>query len=53
LDASGQPTETIKNKAAYHYMDAERYIVGKLRGNYVKSEDLQGFEITGYTNPWR
>jgi hypothetical protein len=32
LDASGQPTEAIKNKAAYHFLDAERYIIGKLRG---------------------
>lgn len=31
LDSSGQPTTDIENKNAYHYMDAERYIVGHLR----------------------
>jgi hypothetical protein len=32
LDASGQPTEAIKDKNDYHLMDAERYIVGFIRG---------------------
>jgi hypothetical protein len=32
LDASGQPTEAIKDKNDYHLMDAERYIVGYIRG---------------------
>jgi hypothetical protein len=28
LDSSGQPTEKIEAKDTYHFMDAERYIVG-------------------------
>ena len=31
LDANGEATEKIADKASYHYMDAERYIVGWLR----------------------
>ena len=36
LDDSGQPTEKIKDKETYHYMDAERYIIGKLRGGRIR-----------------
>lgn len=32
LDANGAPTEAIKNKDTYHYLDAERYIIGRIRG---------------------
>lgn len=32
LDAAGNPTEAIENKETYHYLDAERYVVGWLRG---------------------
>jgi hypothetical protein len=28
LDSDGQPTEKIQNKEIYHFMDAERYIIG-------------------------
>lgn len=31
LDAHGQPTEEIEDKNDFHFMDAERYIVGWLR----------------------
>lgn len=35
VDASGEPTEEIENKSAFHYMDAERYILGWLRRTSV------------------
>lgn len=31
LDPNGQPTEKIKNKDTYHFLDALRYIVGFIR----------------------
>lgn len=31
LDASGEPTEEIENKSAYHLLDAKRYIVSRIR----------------------
>lgn len=31
LDANGEPTEKIEDKQTYHFMDAERYVVGWLR----------------------
>jgi hypothetical protein len=31
LDANGEPTEEIEEKAKYHLCDAERYIVGRIR----------------------
>jgi hypothetical protein len=31
LDELDQPTEKIENKEDYHFMDAERYIMGWLR----------------------
>jgi hypothetical protein len=31
LDRSGQITEAIENKETYHYLDAERYVLGWLR----------------------
>lgn len=33
LDPLGEPTEKIANKSTFHFMDAERYIVGKLKRN--------------------
>lgn len=36
LDENGEPTEKIEDKNDFHYMDAERYIVGFLRGNTAK-----------------
>lgn len=35
LDDEGEPTEEIEDKATYHYMDAERYIIGYLARNSV------------------
>lgn len=32
LDANDEPTEKIADKASFHFMDAERYIIGHLRG---------------------
>jgi hypothetical protein len=32
LDANGEPTEVIEDKASFHYLDAVRYIVGWLNG---------------------
>lgn len=31
LDPDGEPTEEIEDKSSYHFMDAERYIVGALK----------------------
>lgn len=31
LDANGDPTEAIEHKSTYHYLDAERYIIGRIR----------------------
>lgn len=31
LDSTGEPTEKIDDKSTYHFMDAERYILGRLR----------------------
>jgi hypothetical protein len=31
LDANGEPTEEIENKSTFHVMDAERYIIGRIR----------------------
>lgn len=35
VDASGEPTEEIENKRTYHFMDAERYILGWLKRTEV------------------
>jgi hypothetical protein len=40
LDGAGEPTEEIDDKASFHFMDAERYIIGTLRDdNAVGSLD--------------
>ena len=31
VDENGDPTEAIENKASYHLLDAERYIIARLR----------------------
>ena len=31
VDANGEPTEEIEQKNTFHYMDAERYIVGWIK----------------------
>ena len=41
LDDSGQPTEEIKDKNSFHVMDAERYIVGFIRGGYTELPETQ------------
>jgi len=33
LDANGEPTEKIEDKSTFHFMDAERYIIGWLKRN--------------------
>jgi hypothetical protein len=30
LDENGEPTEKIEDKNSFHFMDAERYIIGRL-----------------------
>jgi hypothetical protein len=35
LDEAGQPTEKIEDKETYHFLDAERYILGWLCGSGV------------------
>ena len=32
LDANGEPTEAIEDKNTFHFMDAERYIIGRVFG---------------------
>lgn len=39
LDENGEPTEDIEDKSAYHFMDAERYVLGTIRpGAPVKAK---------------
>lgn len=38
LDAESQPTEEIEDKADFHVMDSERYIIGWLNGAHVQRE---------------
>jgi hypothetical protein len=38
LDAEGEPTEEIQDKSTFHFMDAERYIIGKIRPAGGKTE---------------
>ena len=33
LDENGDPTEEIEDKHSFHFMDAERYIVGWVKGD--------------------
>jgi hypothetical protein len=42
LDATGQPTEEIDAKATFHYMDAERYIIGTLADQETPHEAIVG-----------
>jgi len=46
LDASGEPTETIEDKEKYHFMDAERYIIGylKRKGFGMKSSKIDWYK---------
>lgn len=40
LDDNDEPTEKIEDKDSYHFMDAERYIIGKLVGPPEAVESL-------------
>lgn len=46
LDASGEPTEAIEDKEKYHFMDAERYIIGylKRKGFGMKSSKIDWYK---------
>jgi hypothetical protein len=41
LDDFGQPTSKIKDKSKFHLMDAERYIIGYIRGEKSEAPDEQ------------
>jgi hypothetical protein len=49
LDDTGQPTEKIKNKDTYHFMDAERYIIGKIRGGMTRLPERQPVQSSKWT----
>lgn len=55
VDANGNPTDKIDNKSSYHLIDAERYIVGKLRGyaeeEYQSATGGQRFTFQQHTGP--
>jgi hypothetical protein len=38
LDENGEPTEKIEDKETFHFMDAERYIVGFVMRNILKGQ---------------
>lgn len=40
LDANGDPTEQIEDKHSFHFMDAERYILGWLAAPELEVEDV-------------
>lgn len=44
LDDAGNPTEKIEAKETFHFMDAERYIIGALRGGPVGGLDEEAAE---------
>ncbi len=51
LDASGQPTVEIADKAAFHFMDAERYIDAMLKeppkgGGYSVADAIMGIKTS-------
>lgn len=48
VDESGEPTEEIKDKDTFHFMDAERYIIGYLRR---KTSKAQSEKINLYSKP--
>lgn len=39
VDEAGNVLETIVDKSSYHFMDAERYIIGWLRGRQAKHKE--------------
>jgi hypothetical protein len=36
LDENGEPTEEIEDKSSFHHMDAERYVISRLRGEVLE-----------------
>jgi hypothetical protein len=50
LDANGEPTEKIEDKSTFHFMDAERYIIGWLKRTLVDDEeDAYSYGERNYT----
>lgn len=49
LDAADQPTEQIEDKARYHFMDAERYILSWLADPATVQQSALPDLLTGYT----
>lgn len=51
LDANGEPTEAIEDKETFHFMDAERYILGWLfrKGGTLKSKQVDWYAQRGAT----
>ncbi len=41
LDANGEPTEKIEDKNSYHFMDAERYLIGWLKREKRQAKSYQ------------
>jgi hypothetical protein len=46
LDDFGQPTDKIKDKSKFHLMDAERYILGFIRGDTTEMPDEQPEQVS-------
>jgi hypothetical protein len=40
LDPAGEPTEDIEDKSSYHFMDAERYVLG-----WLKNTAMEAWEV--------
>jgi hypothetical protein len=57
-DASGEPTAEIEDKADYHFMDAERYIIGWLRqrtepASATAQVPLDAYKTQGRRSRWQ
>jgi len=46
VDPEGEPLEEIENKRAFHIMDAERYLVGSIRGVAIQRARQGGYTVT-------
>jgi len=42
LDENGEPTEEIEDKNSFHFMDAERYIIGRLKTDVAQVRQYEG-----------
>jgi len=51
LDANGQATEKIKDKATYHHLDALRYVASGISEGGINWDDDLG-KVENYTNKW-